>query len=168
MGTGRRSGDKEIKQQAATNWRTRGDREGGRGLTHGSSPRRRGLDPCRWRPASRGGGVEARRRWTGAAWGSLAQSQGGSGCVCVRRTARGREGSGVGQRRRLGRAVSMARIRIPSLVSGPFKLGYADTSRIRIRRVSVSDMSPTRDTRLPWRIRVSELNAQILMLSTII
>ena len=38
-------GSKEIKQEAAANLRTRGDREGGRGLTHRSSPRRRGLDP---------------------------------------------------------------------------------------------------------------------------
>ena len=47
--------------------------------------------------------------------------------------------------RSLGRAVSMARIRIHSLVFGPFKLGYADTSQICIRRVSSA---------YPYRIRL--------------
>jgi len=50
----------------------------------------------------------------------------------------------------------LARIRIHFSVSGPFNLGYADTPWIRIRAVSVSDTYPTRDTRVPWRIRVSE------------
>ena len=44
----------------------------------------------------------------------------------------------------------------PILSYDPFNKGYADTQWIRIHAVSVLNMYPTRDTRLHWRIRVSE------------
>ena len=115
-------------------------------LRHGGAGPVAGRRGGRWTRALRGSRPVGRRRRLRLCEADCAW-EGGDGC----RAARGRRKFGPG--RIDGK---LARIRIHFSVSGPFNLGYADTPWIRIRAVSVSDTYPTRDTRVPWRIRVSE------------
>ena len=134
MGIGRRSG--EQRNQATSSHELKNKRRSRRGkginsrefaasqgpgsvsLATGKQRRRRGgSSPVDGRCVGKSRPVARRQR------------------LCLREADCAWEG-GVGSRATQKVGPGLARIRIPSLVSGPFKLGYTDTSQICIRRVS--------------------------------